>query len=171
MGLIDQLDIKEINGVYLFANTPKYLYRHLKHIQSIQELSQHATSQNLVDAYNEITSPTTKSSQDTAIAYALLITVTFWEYQRALAAFGKFDLSRLEWGNDMKDIFRTNAPINTIFKMDMPANIPPNSLRASDNSTSTAFYEYTRNNQRRVRHDNVILNDMCRQDYKGRNNK
>lgn len=148
MGLTDQLDIKEINSVYLFANTPKYLYRHLQHIQSIQELSQHATLQNLVDAYNEITSPTAKSSEDIAIAYALLITVTFWEYQKALVAFGKFDLSRLEWGNDMKDIFKANAPINTIFGIDMKANIPPNGLRASDNSTSTAFYEYTRKNQR-----------------------
>ena len=64
MGLIDQLDTEEINSVYLFANTPKYLYRHLQHIKSVQELSQDATLQNLVDQYNEITSPTTKSSED-----------------------------------------------------------------------------------------------------------
>ena len=148
MGLIDQLDIKEINSVYLFANTPKYLYRHLRHIQSVLEVSQHATLQNLVDEYNKTTSPTTKSSEDIATAYALLITVTFWEYQKALAAFGRFDLSRLEWGNDMKDIFKTNAPINTIVEIDAKANIPPNNLEASGSSTSTASYEYTRNNRK-----------------------
>jgi len=148
MGLIDQLDIEEINSVYLFANTPKYLYRHLQHIKSVQELSQHASLQNLVDEYNKITSPTTKSSEDIAIAYALLITVTFWEYQKALAAFDKFDLSRLEWGNDVKHIFKTNAPINTIVGIDMKADIPPNGLKVSGSSTSTASYEYTHNNQR-----------------------
>jgi hypothetical protein len=145
MGLIDQLDIKEINSVYLFANTPKYLYRHLQQIQSIQELSQHATLQKLVDAYNEITSPTTKSSEDIAVAYALLIIVTFWEYQKALAAFDKFDLSRLAWGNDIKDIFRKNAQTNTIVRIHAEANIPRNELRASGSSTSTVSYEYTRN--------------------------
>jgi len=146
MGLIDQLDINEINSVYLFANTPKYLYRHLRHIQSVQELSRHATLQNLVDEYNEITSPTAKSSEDIAIAYALLITVTFWEYQQALAALNKFDLSRLEWGNEMKDIFRKNTPINTIVRIHAKANIPRNEFRASGSSTSTVSYEYTRNN-------------------------
>jgi hypothetical protein len=148
VGLIDQLDIKEINSVYLFANTPKYLYRHLRHIQSVQELSQRATLQNLVDEYNEITSPTTKSSEDIAIAYALLIMVTFWEYEQALNAFGKFDLSRLEWGKDIKDIFKANAPINTIIRIDMKANIPLDSLKSSGNSTSTVHYEYTRNNRK-----------------------
>jgi hypothetical protein len=148
MGLIDQLDIKEINSVYLFANTPKYLYRHLRHIQSVQELSQRATLQNLVDEYNKITSPTTRSSEDIAAAYALLIAVTFWEYQKALATFEKFDLSRLEWGNDIKDIFKTNAPINTIVGIGAKANIPPNNLEATGSSTSTASYEYTHNNRK-----------------------
>lgn len=148
MGLIDQLDIKEINSVYLFANTPKYLYRHLRHIQSVQELSQRATLQNLVDEYNKITSLSTKSSEDIAAAYALLIAVTFWEYQKGLAAFGKLDFSRLEWGSDIKDIFRTNAPINTIVGIGSKANIPPDSLEATGSSTSAASYECTRSNRK-----------------------
>lgn len=141
MGLIDQLELKQINSAYLFANTPKYLYRHLRHIQSVQELSKNTTLQNLVDEYNEITSPTRKSSEDVAIAYALLIMVTFWEYQKALVAFGKFDLSRLEWGNDIKDIFVTNAPINNIVRINVKPNIPPSELEASGNSTSTALID------------------------------
>jgi len=148
MGLIDRLDTKEINSVYLFANTPKYLYRHLRHIQSVQELSQRATLQNLVDEYTKITSPIARSSEDIAAAYALLIAVTFWEYQEALAALGKFDLSRLEWGNDMKDIFRTNAPINTMVGIGAQASIRPCNLEATGSSTSTASYEYTRNNRK-----------------------
>jgi hypothetical protein len=102
----------------------------------------------LVDEYNRITSPTEISSEDVATAYALLVTITFWEYEKGLAAFDRFNLSRLEWGNEIKDIFRTNTPINTIVRMGAIANIPPVSLEALGSSTSRATYEYSHSNRK-----------------------
>ena len=47
------------------------------------------------------------------MAYAIIIAITFYDYQEALNIFKKFDLSKLEWGEKLKDIYTREVQITS----------------------------------------------------------
>jgi len=143
MGLTNRLDLKQVITAYLFANTPMYLYRHLRYIDSVEELGKRTTLKALVKEYDKRTSKEQRSTKDIAVAYALLVAITFWEYRRALAAFDDFELSRLNWGNDIKDIFISTSPITDILNISAKLTYPSTKQTASDSSTGTLVLDLT----------------------------
>jgi len=136
MKLIDQIDIKQLTNSYLFANTPMYLYRHFRRNPSIKELAENDSTQKLAKEYNKLTSKKTKPINDIVIAYSILIAITFLEYQQALTAFGTVDLSKLDWGNDIKDIYVSKTKITNIFSLAVEPRISLVKKTKSDSSTS-----------------------------------
>lgn len=137
MRLIDKIDIKPLTNAYLFANTPMYLYRHFRRNTSLKELAENNPTQRLVDEYNRRTDKKTKSTKDIAIAYSILIAITFLEYKQALAAFDTINLSRLDWGNDIKDIYNSKIKITNIIRLCVEPRISHVEQTQSDSSTST----------------------------------
>jgi len=111
MGLTDQIDLKPLTKAYLFANTPMYLYRHLRGNASLRELVEHNPIQVLTSEYEHRTAKETRSIEDVVVAYAVLVGITFLGYQQALEVFHSLELSRLDWGHEIKDIFISTARI------------------------------------------------------------
>lgn len=137
MRLADQIDLKPLINTYLFANTPMYLYRHFRRNASLKELAENNPAQRLVDEYKRRTSKKTKSTKDIVIAYSILVTITFLEYQQALAVFDMIDLSGLDWGNDIKDIYMSKIEITSVTRLVVKPQISHVEQTKSDGSTST----------------------------------
>jgi hypothetical protein len=136
MGLNNQINLTEVVSAYLFANTPMYLYRHLRSNPSIKELAENTTLEVLVKEYGIRTSKEKRTAEEVAVAYALLVAVTFLGYSQASAAFRQFDLSRLDWGNDIRDIFvRETTPETEITVSAKPTIFQPEQQTLGSSTT------------------------------------
>ncbi len=107
MGLTERIDLKPLVEAYLFANTPMYLFRHFRENASLRELTQQTSVEALTAEYIDRTRKEWKSIEDIVVAYAILIAITFLEYGQVLTVFESLDLSHLDWGEEIKDIFQT----------------------------------------------------------------
>lgn len=136
MGLNDKINLKEVVSEYLFANTPMYLYKHLRSNASIKELAKNTTLEVLLKEYDRRTSKEERTAEEAAVAYALLVAVTFLGYSQALAAFRQFDLSRLDWGNDIMDIFISETTPETEIGVSADSTIPWTEQQTSGSSTT-----------------------------------
>ncbi len=105
--LTERIDLKPLIEAYLFANTPMYLFRHFRENASLRELTQQTSVEALTAEYIDRTRKEWKSIEDIVVAYATLIAITFLEYGQALTVFESLDLSHLDWGEEIKDIFQT----------------------------------------------------------------
>ncbi len=105
------IDIEALKREYLFANTVEQLYQHFRENTSLQNLAKTEKPEILVEGYKKRTEKDERSIKDVVEAYAVLIAVTFYDYKEAIKIFKKFDLSKLEWGEELKDIYRREARI------------------------------------------------------------
>ena len=137
MRLIDQIDIKQLTNSYLFANTPMYLYRHFRRNISLKELAENNPTKRLVAEYKRRTAKKKRAVEDITIAYSILVAITFLEYQQALAAFDTINLSKLDWGNEIKDIYTSKTKITNIVRLSVEPQISHVKKTKSDSSTNT----------------------------------
>ena len=99
------IDIEVLKRTYLFANTAAQLYRHFRENTSLQNLAKTERPEILVEEYKKRTEKDERSIGDVVEAYAILIAITFYDYKEAKKTFKKFDLSKLEWGKELEDIY------------------------------------------------------------------
>jgi hypothetical protein len=109
------IDIEALKREYLFANTAAQLYRHFRENISLQNLAKTERPEILVEEYKKRTEKDERSIEDVVEAYAILMAVTFYDYKVAMKTFKKFDLSKLEWGEELADMYRREARI-TIYR-------------------------------------------------------
>lgn len=107
------IDIEVLKREYLFASTAAHLYEHFREDGSLRRLAQEEKPEILVKEYKERTVKGDRSVEDVVVAYAVLIAVTFYDYKEAIETFNRFDLSKLEWGEKVKDIYMQEAQITT----------------------------------------------------------
>ena len=136
MGLAKEIDLKPLTEAYLFANTPIYLFRRFRENSSLRELAKHTTVEELTTEYINRTTKAEKSIEDVVVAYSLLIAITFLEYDKAVATFESIDLSRLDWGEEIKHIFRETMPVVNYFSASITPEVNPNSITKSDGSAN-----------------------------------
>ena len=105
------IDMEALKREYLFANTASQLYRHFRENISVKNLSETEKLEALVEEYKMRTKNNDRSIDEVVEAYAILMAITFYDYQDAIEAFKMFDLPRLEWGKDLEDIYRRKARI------------------------------------------------------------
>lgn len=105
------IDIEALKREYLFANTAAHLYEYFREDGSLRKLAQEEKPEILVEEYKRRTVKDEKSVDDVVVAYAVLITLTFYDYSEAVKIFGKLDLSKLEWGEEVKNIYIREARI------------------------------------------------------------
>lgn len=115
MGLVDQLDLKSLCETYLVANTPMYLYRHLRSNNSLRRIAEDFSAEGLVAEYESRTTKQRRSVEDIAVAYAMLSAITQLDYPVAMAALDNMDLSRLDWATELRDIYlATRRPVSYV---------------------------------------------------------
>jgi hypothetical protein len=132
----EKLDKTEIISIYFFANTPMYLYRNFRNMESIKELTKTIPISSLINEFDERTQKDKKSEEDIAIAYAILIAITLLEYRDALATFEKIELSKLDWGIEIKDIFIKTSPITGFLEISQKPKISTNNNIITDSNAT-----------------------------------
>lgn len=140
MGLTDKIDLEEVISTYLFANTPMYLYRRLRSNASIEQLAKNTNLDVLLEEYNRRTSTEERTAEEVAVAYALLVAVTFLRRSEPSTAFRDFDLSRLDWGKDIRDIFISETPPETEIRVTVDPIIAQMKQPTSSSSTTISHY-------------------------------
>src|SRR5262249_14862568 len=99
--MIPSLNVAYFVRIYSVANTPAFLYRHLLADESVRELARKATTDELVNLFNDNVHRENRSINDVAIAYAALVAITLREFPEALATLLRLDAASLDWVADM----------------------------------------------------------------------
>ena len=127
-------DLSELIGYYLVSNTPNYLYKKFVSNNHIQWISTYYSLRELVDFYNQYNSLGTEYIVE---KYVSLFAIILNEFEEANQALNILDLSKLEWGQEIKNIFYfTRQPANFVSK---DANYK---ITSSSNLNSDAEAEY-----------------------------
>ena len=123
MEIKEQLDIKGLEQFYLFANTPGYLYRHFRSSETVSSLIERNRLSDLVDAYKSYTESANRPIENVVVAYAILMSFTFLKLQDALEMFSQVNLSRLDWGEEIKRTFESSIIGTTSVRIQVPPKV------------------------------------------------
>lgn len=139
---ISQIDLPALTKVYLFANTPMYLYNHFRGNSSLQLLATYTSIQDLVNEFTARTDKEKRTLEDIVVGYSVLIIISFLDYKRALEAFEQMDMARIEWGVEIKAIYINSARVTNVFResVKLPVRLFIDTTRSSgsQNSLSTS---------------------------------
>jgi len=105
MSIESSLDLKPLSVKYLLANTPMYLYSRFREEMTIQNLCHQFDLTALAEEFNRRVGREPRCIQDVVVAYGIVIGLTFLEANLTNASFGRMDLSKLDWGTALRDIF------------------------------------------------------------------
>ena len=108
MEILDKINLGYLTDTYVFANTPMYLYHHYRNNQLIQKLANITNVNVLTDLFNKISKEEQYTLKDIVTLYSILIALTFLPYRDSIIQLDKLNISKLEWGNDIKAIFQAN---------------------------------------------------------------
>lgn len=103
------IDMEELIRDYIFASSAGYVYDHFVANNSVRNLANIKAPDILMKEYEERTEKAERTIEDVVVAYAVLVGITFLDYSQASSIFDKIDLSKLEWGQDIKDRYMRNV--------------------------------------------------------------
>lgn len=114
---LEKLNLNAVLRYYMLANTPRYLYRHLREEPSLASLAESSTPRELLD---EITARETSGQtvEDFAIAYALLVALSFQNYGAVVAVLADWQPIKLAWGKSIAAILAQSAIVTTAARLD-----------------------------------------------------
>src|SRR5258708_12278010 len=75
-----KLNLPAIVRHYMLANTPRYLYRHLRADPSVESLAESSTPKELLRAISAREKKPDRTTEDVAIAYAMLVALSFHKH-------------------------------------------------------------------------------------------
>ena len=134
--------VQEFHDTYLVANTPTYLYNRLRQLPAVQQLGEIASTNAIVALFSASTRTESKTSNDVATAYACIVALTYRPPTERRRALQNLDVSRLEWGEMVRDIGLDRIPafqshLIVMRKTDLPAF--DTSAHAADDSVDVEF--------------------------------
>lgn len=98
MNLPHQIDIHEIDRVYLVANTPSYLFKHLRGCNSVQWMAANLNVEQLEELYHKNRGEEDLTKGSAALSYALIAALSLLEYSIAAETLKRIPVDELSWG-------------------------------------------------------------------------
>ena len=131
-----QIDMEELIRDYIFASSAGYVYDRFTRNDSVKNLAKIKTPDILVKEYKKRTEKEERTIEDMVVTYAILVGITFLDYSQASSIFDKIDLSKIEWGQDIKDRYMRNVR-PTVFVSGESKGIPikVEETKSKDSST------------------------------------
>jgi hypothetical protein len=112
----NEIDIDTLKREYMFASNPEYIYDTYRVNNTIITLTKNMDAKDIIKEYESIIQKEKKSIDDVVMAYSMLIAITFLDFPDAKKYMDSIDLSKLEWGEKIKEIYMRNAK-STSFKI------------------------------------------------------
>ena len=141
MSILSDQEIEELGLVYLVANTPRYLFKHLRAHPSVQRMGEEVGVDFLLPLYSKNLKKQTKSIGEICVAYAALIAMSYKDWETVAPLLEALETKGLDWGSEILDILRkTEWPAKTISLAMQPSGRPFYENVASDSTfTSTSY--------------------------------
>lgn len=114
MTIPPQISIDDLSQIYLVANTPRYLFRHLREHHGVKWMSENFSIDELVAIYSDNQRTKKRSVEHVALAYAALIALYYKSYEKVEPLLGALATSGLRWAPDVVDILRKTAKVVSV---------------------------------------------------------
>jgi len=138
--MLVKLNKKAVTQIYLVANTPTYLFRHLRSEQSVKDLANHWPSQTLLEQVATIDAQAKRSEVDIAIAYAALVAATYRDPREVAEARASVKIKNLSWVDDILAIwFDSATPESSVLFTAQPRQAEQ--FQISDATSSTTVID------------------------------
>jgi hypothetical protein len=110
---LDDINKETVLRDYMLANTPAYLYRHLRLQPSVEAIARSATPQELTKAISSLDTKHDRTAVDVAIAYAMLVALSFQNQSDVDQAIRDWHPRTLSWASHMLSIMKQKVtPMN-----------------------------------------------------------
>lgn len=106
---------------YMLANTPVYLYRHLRAEPSVESLAGSATPEELLAAVSAFETQPNRSAEGAAVAYAMLVALSFQNYRTVQQALAKWRPRTLRWATHIIAIIGQTAIATNVVRVKAPS--------------------------------------------------
>ena len=103
-------EIDSLREIFLLANSGSQVYRGFRQSKVLSDLAVREKKEALVDEYRLRTEKEDRSIDDVVVAYAILVIASFFEYEEGRALFQQLDLSKLQWGEEVKRFYLEEVP-------------------------------------------------------------
>ena len=104
----------------MLANTPRFLYRHLRAEPSVESLACSATPKELLAAVTAYEGKPERSTEDIAIAYAMLVALGYHDRRLVVSALANWQPKVLAWAREILSIVDETATSTTVQEYKAP---------------------------------------------------
>src|ERR1700677_1635308 len=98
---LNKLDLRELTEQYMVANTPRFLYKNLRDNASVKGLAERSTPRELFASITAIERKQDRNADDVALAYAMLVAMSFQDFGRVREVVADWRPTILSWGLDI----------------------------------------------------------------------
>lgn len=103
-------EMDSLREILLLANSGSQVYQGFRESKVLSDLAVREKEEALVDEYRVRTEKEDRSIDDVVVGYAILVIASFLEYQEGRALFQQLDLSKLQWGEEVKRLYLEEVP-------------------------------------------------------------
>jgi hypothetical protein len=103
-----QINLPAIVRHYMLANTPRYLYRNLRAEPSVASLADASTPKELLESVSAYEGKPDRTAEDVAVAYAMLVALSYQDRAAALEALADWRPRALSWADRILSIIGEN---------------------------------------------------------------
>ena len=120
MTRLSLVEVREVLATYLVANTPFYLYRHLRASPTVQRLADSSSSAELAAFISRVDGEERPSTVAVALAHACAVALTYQRSDIADGAIAHLALQHLRWIPVLLAMWKQGRIETTITKVDLP---------------------------------------------------
>jgi hypothetical protein len=126
--------------VFLFANTPNYLYKHLRELNEVQRLAENLTSKELYDACSTYLDKTVKTFENELGFYITLIALSFKDYSEANVFLRSLNNKEYKWSDSILTLINAKRNPSTVAHMELK-QIKKSEQVTSKGDAASSFYK------------------------------
>lgn len=108
------IELDHLVEIYMYANTPRYLYKHFRNSSAVQRLTTQHSPRELIDIFRRIILYESLSLRAVVSAYAVLMGLSFYEYKDTAYLLENIDSSHLVWGDEITDLIVERAVVTSM---------------------------------------------------------
>ena len=136
MNALDKLDLETLREIFIYANTPKYLYKNLKKDTSVQFIANNNSTDVLITAFNEFLAQASNDCDKAVQLYVILVALTFKNYSEVRPFFQTLLSNKFRWVKEISETFLSEAEITNETVLPPKLVLEPNYKSRSFSSTS-----------------------------------
>jgi hypothetical protein len=118
MPKLSRTSLKDLTSIFVFANTPKSLFKAILSSSTYKEILGGSSYEELAKSYNDLTVRARRTPMIAALSYAILIALL-----KKAKHNDRVDCSRLDWGDHLKQLFDQTQNNSNIIVLDMSESL------------------------------------------------